>query len=79
MILEPKKIKFVLKSTVGQLQAVRLWDSDPPRSSSSCGGLVTKLCQTLVTPGKVVVESHKDSGILGPRRRRIQSGARDEA
>ena len=28
---------------------------------------------------KVVVESHEDTGILGPRRRRIQSGARDEA
>ena len=28
---------------------------------------------------KVVVESRKYTGILGPRRRRIQSGARDEA
>ena len=28
---------------------------------------------------KVVVESREDTGILGPRRRRIQSGARDEA
>ena len=28
---------------------------------------------------KVVVESHEDTGILGPRRRRIQSRARDEA
>ena len=28
---------------------------------------------------KVVVESCEDTGILGPRRRRIQSGARDEA
>jgi len=56
VILEPKKIKSVLKSTVGQLQSVRLWDSDPPRSSSSCGGLVTKLCQTLVTPWAVACQ-----------------------
>ena len=28
---------------------------------------------------KVVVESREYTGILGPRRRRIQSGARDEA
>ena len=28
---------------------------------------------------KVVVESCKDAGVLGPQRRRIQSGARDEA
>ena len=28
---------------------------------------------------KGVVESHEYTGILGPRRRRIQSGARDEA
>jgi len=28
---------------------------------------------------KVVVESREDTGILGPQRRRIQSGARDEA
>ena len=28
---------------------------------------------------KVVVESQEDTGILGPRRRRIQSGARDKA
>ena len=29
--------------------------------------------------GKVVVEPYKDAGILGLWRRRIQSGARDEA
>ena len=28
---------------------------------------------------KVVVESREDTGILGPGRRRLQSGARDEA
>ena len=28
---------------------------------------------------KVVAESRKDTGILGLQRRRIQSGARDEA
>ena len=30
-------------------------------------------------PWKVVVESREYTGILGPRKRRIQSGARDEA
>ena len=31
------------------------------------------------TEWKVVAESREYTGILGPRRRRIQSGARDEA
>ena len=40
---------------------------------------VTKLIFLYNFERKVVVESREDTRILGPGRRRIQSGARDEA
>ena len=41
--------------------------------------LVKAMVFPVVMYWKVVVESREYTGILGPRRRRIQSGARDEA
>ena len=41
--------------------------------------LLIKKKQLDKTYWQVVVESREYAGILGPRRRRIQSGARDEA
>ena len=47
--------------------------------SSSKGVPIFPKCEFSCSDWKVVVESRKYTGILGPRRRRIQSGARDEA
>ena len=44
------------------------WDSPDKNTGMDCH----------VLP-KVVIESHEDTGILGPWRRRIQSGASDKA
>ena len=65
-------------ATIKIVEWVREYHSHDSERWSGAKSLEGANCACLITCWKVVVESREYTGILGPRRR-IQSGARDEA